>query len=1421
MMDMGIRITKDIFGRKLKIMQKKYLMGFLATFLAICIAGGILFLNSISIYAENSSTLFSYMISSEEGVETSNEGKHDYINVNRWAKAANSYLVENPEGGYTRLEYSSDKIYIENWSDTFSLEDSKELGMELSVFGGFYSGEEYNFIVFGQNNPEESNDVEVMRVVKYDKNWNRLSQCSVNGANTYAFAQAGSLDMAEADGKLIIHTCHEMYASSDGNHHQANMTFVIEENSMTVNDSYFGIMNIKYGYVSHSFNQFVVSDGEYIYRMDHGDANPRALVLTKAPIDKVTSATNVNLYNIGGTYEEDQNDTGLSAGGLILSGNTLMAAASSVDQESSDWDYKGTRNIFVAVTDTGLATPEIHWLTKYTSDSAISVGNPYIIKGKGDISYVLWEEKNSDTDSTVIRIAEISNENGNVLKIYDGIYGQLSDCEPILTDDNKIVWYTTNNSTPIFYELALSSLNEYAFGEAYALTDCTLSMKEQYTYTGEAIKPEISLTYNNYTLRENVDYTVSMTSGSNRYPGSVPVTIKGKGAFQGTLQKTFTINPVDISSYRLVLTPSEIEYDGERHDINDVTVAVYNGDTPINNCYGSVSYYRGKDAGRYEYTFTPTEGKGYTGSLTAYLTITPKPIEKMNISLSQEKYIYDGNEKKPTVVLMDGDNTIDSRYYTVSYSDNINAGTATVTLEAKNNTNYKGTVSKKFSIEGKDIENCNIEMSSSVEYRPGGVKPAPNVYMENELLKINEDYTVSYSNNDKLGTATVIVSGKGNYTGTKSADFTVTAASVEQCTLQIEENSYTYDGTEKKPEITVKYDEYTLEPNQDFNVTYSDNINAGDAKVIVQGKGSYKGELEGTFEIGKKTLEGNIIFENNSFTYTGKEITPSVTLQEGNMVISSDNYDVSYTDNVTVGNAEVKLTGKGNYEGTVSGQFKIAEADIQNCDIGAIKPCEYHPEGVKPEPVITLGDYTLVEGQDYSLAYENNRNIGTNAKIIITGQGNFNGQKEYSFEIVSAAISRCKISLEKESYIYTDGEIEPKITAVMDGEKQLSEGTDYQVSYENNQNAGTGYVVVSGIGNYTNTTKKSFIINPKGINNMIVKLSDDSYVYDGNQKKPEVQLLDGERIMPTDIYTVTYYDNTNAGTARLVLTGDGNYNGTVTAMFTIAPRDIQEVDIEGNSLSTLSMSYNGMKLIENRDYRISTIEVFGEISASIIGENNYTGVIEKLLEKEESSEDNGVSQSGNLNDDSDDYESLPEKVTQNYVNNIYISGISKKIAAGKKIKLTADIFPNNASNQQIIWSSSNPKVANVNQNGVVSLKKKTGGKSVIITATAADGGGVRATYKIKAMKGVVKKVSTVGSKSTVIQAGKALKLKAKVSATAKANKKLIWTSSNEEYATVKNGKVKTFKSAKGKKVKITAMATDGSNKKATFLIKIK
>ena len=178
--------------------------------------------------------LFPYIYETTDGYNTYNISSNDYVNGERWATAVCSYLVQDTDGSFQRVEYSQEKVYIEQYTSAFSLISATVIDGELPLFGGCFLGETYNFIVFGQLNAEESNDVEVIRIVKYSKNWERLDSVSIYGENTYEPFCAGSLRMTESAGRLYIHSCHEMYKSADGYNHQANMTFEVNISSMEV-----------------------------------------------------------------------------------------------------------------------------------------------------------------------------------------------------------------------------------------------------------------------------------------------------------------------------------------------------------------------------------------------------------------------------------------------------------------------------------------------------------------------------------------------------------------------------------------------------------------------------------------------------------------------------------------------------------------------------------------------------------------------------------------------------------------------------------------------------------------------------------------------------------------------------------------------------------------------------------------------------------------------------------------------------------------------------------------------------------------------------------------------------------------------------------------------------------------------------------
>ena len=229
-----------------------------------------------------------------------------------------------------------------------------------------------------------------------------------------------------------------------------------------------------------------------------------------------------------------------------------------------------------------------------------------------------------------------------------------------------------------------------------------------------------------------------------------------------------------------------------------------------------------------------------------------KNIALKSVTAKTTSYAYDGTAKKPAVTVTDvNGKTVDSSKYTVSYSNNTKAGTATVTVKGKNP--YTGTVKTTFKITAKSIKSAKLSgVNSSYTYTGKTQTPTITVKDGKKTLKKGTDYTVSYKNNTKVGTATITVTGKGNYSGTTTKTFKITAKSIAKFTTKLSTTSYVYNGKAKNPAVTVKNGTTTLKKGTDYTVTYTNNKKPGKATVKITGKGNYSGSITKTFTIKPK-----------------------------------------------------------------------------------------------------------------------------------------------------------------------------------------------------------------------------------------------------------------------------------------------------------------------------------------------------------------------------------------------------------------------------------------------------------------------------------------------------------------------------------------------------------------------------------------
>ena len=370
-----------------------------------------------------------------------------------------SYLYQNGNGGLTRVEYVDGKVVVEDYDSSFKLQSSWSTQPELPKWGGFYAGENYNFMVFGQENSAENASAEVIRVVQYTKDWKRINSASLYGANTKDPFAGGSLRFAEQGGYLYIHTCHAMFKSSDGLNHQANVTFSVQQSDMTITDSYYEVSNIRTGYVSHSFNQFpLVDQSGKLVALDHGDAYPRTLVMAKYYADASTGAftsnqrvwcDSTNILEFPGAVGD--NTTGCSAGGLEETSNGYVAAYS--------YDGVGgggnSRDIYLSFTNKNLSSTN-----KAKLSTGVKATAPQMVSTGLNGGYVLWNEQggkgysDAAVGGTLYYAPYDASGKAGTIKTATA---PLSDCKPI-NYNSKIVWYATSNCEPVFYILDSSGI---------------------------------------------------------------------------------------------------------------------------------------------------------------------------------------------------------------------------------------------------------------------------------------------------------------------------------------------------------------------------------------------------------------------------------------------------------------------------------------------------------------------------------------------------------------------------------------------------------------------------------------------------------------------------------------------------------------------------------------------------------------------------------------------------------------------------------------------------------------------------------------------------------------------------------------------------------------------------------------------------
>lgn len=612
----------------------------------------------------------------------------------------------------------------------------------------------------------------------------------------------------------------------------------------------------------------------------------------------------------------------------------------------------------------------------------------------------------------------------------------------------------------------------------------------------------------------------------------------------------------------------------------------------------TVSYQNNINAGT---AYVIIKGKGsYSGTVKRSFTIKPAIIYKQCTFYKIASQYYTGSQIKPVPKIKNGTTTLkNGTDFTLTYQNNVNKGTAKVYIKGKGN--YSGSCSLTFSITARPVSTLKITVPSAT-YNGKAQKPAVTVKYNNYKFKNGTDYTLSYKNNTKIGTATVTVKGKGKLSGTKSVTFKINAKPIKNAVITYN-NSLTYNGSTLSPAVTVKYGNATLKKNTDYTVAYSNNVNAGTGTITITGKGIYGGSVKKTFTIKKLGISATAVSGTGNKVYTGSAIKPAPAVKAGGRTLKNGtDFTVSYKNNTEPGTATLIVNGKGNYSGSVSKTFKITARAINDVEV-TVPDTVFTGEQVRPDVVVSYGSYQFISDSDYTLSFKDNVNIGT-ASVVVTGKNHLSGSRTVTFPIEKADISSTEIAVKNATF--TGSAIKSDVDVRL-GNVTLKEGTHYTLSYKNNVNAGTAQVTISGKGSLEGAVTMSFTIAKADISKASIS-ANGTYAPDG--VKIGINAKFGNYTLKSSDYSFTA--PTAAGEQTLTISGNGNFSGKTTVKCNVAKADI------ANAKSSLSLStdgkgytvtviYDGVLLTQDKDYKVAVTESTTGVSAVITGIGNYGG----------------------------------------------------------------------------------------------------------------------------------------------------------------------------------------------------------------------